>query len=425
MRGTLPFSVGGAAGALGAQSSQAVGTFLMLTIAARTLDLDGLGKLAALYGVLVLCAALASGFVGDSLTVLDRGSRPVRAGLEVWLVILGGGSALVVPMISLITGFTSPLESLLLGILTATFITAEIMRRLLIANLLFTRTMVSDALALMLGVGTLILWSAAGGQLNLAAFLLGFGLGRLSAALCSIVLSPATERFLVPLRHADWRAVASYGSWRSAQTTLRPALMTGIRLSLILIVALAAAGQLEIARIYAAPAMLCVGGMSSYLFASFARTKKAPMTAMLAQADRGVMVLLLLTLTITVLALAALPFAGPLLTGSNPDLVAVLGWLAYAASTAAVTPYGALAAVRARPRRVFAIRLLDTTVSLAAVVVVLQLTGAFALAPLVAAVGSAAGGIAIRFFLLAPLTRVPEGTTSATSLHGRQLGTHV
>ncbi|GAA1345336.1 hypothetical protein [Arthrobacter roseus] len=424
MKSTLPFSFRGAAGALGAQSSQAAGSFVMLTIAARTLDLEGLGRLAVLYGVLVLCAALASGFVGDSLTVLDRASRPLRAGLELWLLILGGGSAVVVPFICLITGFTSPVESLLLSVLIATFVGAEIMRRVLMANLLFPRIVVSDTVSLVIGVVVIVLW-AGSGQLSLAAFLLGFGLGRLGATVCSILLIPASERFLVPLREADWRAVAAYGSWRAAQATLRPALMTGIRLSLVFIVALAAAGQLEIARIYAAPAMLCVGGMSSYLFASFARAKTSSMRRMLAQADRGVVILLLATMAITAVALAALPVTGELLTGSDPDFMAVLGWLAYATSAAAVTPYGALAAVRASPRRVFTIRLLDTTVSLGAVVVVLQLTGAFELAPLVAAIGSVAGGIALRFFLLAPLARVDEDNTFTTSLHGRQLGTHV
>jgi hypothetical protein len=99
-------------------------------------------------------------------------------------------------------------------------------------------------------------------------------------------------------------------------------------------------------------------------------------------------------------SLVVLPLAGPLLFGVRPDLRAVLGWLAYTVSVAAVTPYGALAAVGGRQALVFAIRAGDTAVSLAAVVVALAVGLDPAWSAALLAVGSLAGGLVIRFALV-------------------------
>ena len=135
----------------------------------------------------------------------------------------------------------------------------------------------------------------------------------------------------MPLSGADWKAVAAYGAWRAAQQMLRPGLMTAMRLALLVLVTLAATGQLEIARIYAAPAMLFVGGISSYLFAAYAKNKTSTVAVLLAQADRALLIVLCITGVGAAAALWALPVAGPLATGQTPDFLAVAGWLAYAA----------------------------------------------------------------------------------------------
>ena len=79
------------------------------------------------------------------------------------------------------------------------------------------------------------------------------------------------------------------------------------------------------------------------------------------------------------------------------DLNAVIGWAVYGASVALVTPYGALGAVSSRQTVVFGIRLADTVIGLAGVIVLLAVGGASDLAPYVLAVSSALGGLALRF----------------------------
>ena len=78
----------------------------------------------------------------------------------------------------------------------------------------------------------------------------------------------------------------------------------------------------------------------------------------------------------------------------------MIGWSAYAVSVAAVTPYGALAAVRRRQAAVLGLRTADSVLSLAAVVAAAHLWRRPGWVPLVLAGCSLAGGIAIRQLLL-------------------------
>jgi O-antigen/teichoic acid export membrane protein len=420
----IPASLTGALWALGAQGSQAIGSFLIMALAARSLGIEELGKLGVLYGVLVLCAATTSGFVGDSLTVLDRSGRRLRAGMQLWLLTLSCACGVLVPTVSLTVGFVSGIEALLLGLAVAAYLIEDVLRRLLMAHLGFARIVVMDLSVTCVALS--IVWlQNVNGLPSLAGYLAAIACGQTAGIIVGAALVPRTDRYLVRFRGADWKAVAAYGCWRAAQQMLRPGLMTAMRLALMILVTLAATGQLEIARIYAAPAMLFVGGISSYLFAAYAKNRASTVAALLAQADRALLVVLGITATGAAVALWALPIAGPLATGQTPDFLAVAGWLAYAASVAVVSPYGALAAIKGSAKRVFALRLADTLVSLAGVVLILHLTGNFALAPWAAALGSGLGGTSIRLFLLIPLKRDEMQKAHHSAPYERQSGTHV
>jgi len=219
---------------------------------------------------------------------------------------------------------------------------------------------------------------------------------------------PAEERFLVPLRGGALRAVAAYGVWRSLQQFLRPALLTAVRTAVGVVAGLSATGLLEAGRVYVAPALLLVSGLSSYLFASFARERDRPLPERLRRSDRAVVALLGVTVAIGLVALLLLPVAGPMLFSARPQPIAVLGWLAYTASVAAVTPYGALAAVSGGQAVVFGVRVADTALSLAAVMVGLSLGLDPAWSAALLAVGSLAGGLVLRFALVPRLERTPD-----------------
>jgi hypothetical protein len=97
-----------------------------------------------------------------------------------------------------------------------------------------------------------------------------------------------------------------------------------------------------------------------------------------------------------VVALVLLPFVGDLLFSASPDPVAVGGWLLYSVSVAAVTPYGALAAVAGRQAIVFGIRAADTALSLGAALLALVSGVGPEWSPLFLVIGSLAGGAALR-----------------------------
>jgi O-antigen/teichoic acid export membrane protein len=232
-------------------------------------------------------------------------------------------------------------------------------------------------------------------------FLLAILAGQSTGALTGTLLLPRVERYVVPMGGAALRQVAGFGVWRAAQQGLRPALLAGIRFAVILLIGLTAAGELEVARIYAAPALLIVGGFASFLLPSYARDSSKPLSELINRADRAVAALSVLTVVGSVLALVLLPVAGPLLTGRMPDPIAVTGWLCLSLGVGASIPYGSLAAVRDKASTVFAVRLSETLLSLALATTVVALSDSFVLVPLCAAVGAVAGAVYLRLFVLA------------------------
>lgn len=390
-----------AVGAIGAQGAQALGSFVLQILVVRSLGLEGLGTFSILYGVLVLVAGILTGFVGDSLVVLDRRETAVRSALQQSAI----GLSLVAGVISAIvlgaTGLVTLPQAVWFAIAVVLFGLEELMRRLLMANVLFWRVAAIDLSAFLgslafVGIGVLL------HRVDLDLFLIAIALGQVVAILLGVVLLPRAERFLAGFVRGEYRLVAAYGMWRSAQQFLRPGLLTVVRSLVTIFVGLAATGLLETARVYVAPAMLIISGLTSFLFVSYARNKAAGVTSQLRRADRSVGILLSITALMSVAFLVALPFFGPLLFGTTPQLLAVIGWLAYAASVSAVTPYGALAAVGGRQAFVFAIRVSDTLLSMIAVAVILALGLQPSIAPIALSIGSIAGGLAIRAFILKP-----------------------
>ncbi|MDN4612596.1 hypothetical protein [Arthrobacter burdickii] len=364
------------------------------------MDLADVGLFSLLYGFFVLGSGLVSGFVGDSVTVLDRSARDIRAALQAWFLLLAGSSSVLLAAASHVLGLTGPAQSLILGLAAFAFISEEIVRRLLMIDLKFGRVTLVD-LAMILGTG-LVLLAAAGNGLRLIDFIVSVLIGQAAGAVAGVLLLPRSVRYVVPMGGPALREVAGFGIWRAAQQGLRPALLAGIRFVVILSIGLAAAGELEIARVYAAPALLLVGGFSSFLFSSYARDPSRPLPELIHRADRAVIALAAITILGSVVALLLLPVAGPMLTGRMPDPMAVAGWLCLSLGISASIPYGSLAAVRGRAASVFGVRLCESLLSLALATVAVALSDSFVLAPLCAAVGSLTGAAILRSFILAP-----------------------
>lgn len=384
-----------ALGAIAAQAAQAAVSLALQILVARLLGIADYGRFAILYGVIVLASGVVTGLVGDALVVLDRADRRVRAGLEVWLVVTALTSAALAAVVAAGTGFANPGEAGLFALAMAAFVVEEIVRRLLMAGYAFARVIAADLTGFVVSLG-LLAGVASTQTLSLSAFLGAIALGQAIGAVVGWRLVPRADRVLVGWRGADLRVVWAYGAWRGLQQTLRPGMLTAVRLAVLAFAGATAVGMLEAARTYTSPLLLVVGGLSSFLFVRFADHRRAGRAGSLREADRVVGVLLVATVVMSAVALALGPWLGPLAFGVAFDPTMLVAWLVYGLSVAIVTPYGALSAVGGRQRVVFLVRFADTLLGLLVTVVILLLGGSPALVPFALAAASALGGIVLR-----------------------------
>jgi len=411
VRGVLSLLRRPATGAMTAQGTQAVAGLALQVVAARELGAAGLATFALAYGAIVLATAVCSGLVGDSLTVLDRRDPAIRAGLHVSAVLVSGGAAVVGGVLALWTGVVPPWAGLLLGVATAAFIVEDTLRRLLMAAGRFWSLPAVDVTSLGLALAVLVTAGLSGG-LTLAMFVVALLVGQTGAALVAWVLLPSDERPRGPWRRPALRAVASFGGYRAAAQTIRPALLTVLRLLVVAVAGAAAYGPLEAARVYTAPTLVLVAGMGSFLLPHFVSLRSRGPAAGLHRADRAAGGLAVAVAAIGLAGVVALPWLGPLLTGGGyaVPVESVAGWTAYAVAGAVLLPYAGLASVHGGQRRVLALRSLEFG-SLALVLPVLLLgDGGTPWAPLVLALGPLLAALAVRQTVVVPLVRAAAVT---------------
>lgn len=401
-----------AVGAVGAQVTLAFGSFVLQALAARSLTAEGLGAFALLFGSVVIATAVSSGLVGDSLTVLDRHDPEVRSALA-WMSVSTIGIAVTAGFVlaSSLGGLPLSTAALFAGA-TAAFMTADLLRRTLMACQRYWRLVVVDSVAFAAAAGFLLVVSGAG--LGLNQFLGALWIGQSVACLVALRSLPSSERDLPARRLGDVRAVISFGSWRAVQQFVRPTTLNLMRWLVLITAGQVAVGQLEAARLFVAPAMLLVQGVGAYLFSSYAAGRDEPLARLLGRADRGAATLLVGCSAIAAVAALTAPVLGPVLTDGRYDLatVSVLGWGVYAASCAVVLPYGSLAAVRGNQAKVLGLRVADSLMGLGATAVALLWLGlSAAAAPWLLSAGSVAAGILCRQRLLAPRVEASPPST--------------
>ncbi|WP_134741402.1 hypothetical protein [Nocardioides sp. 503] len=392
-----------AAGAVASQATLALGSFLLQLLAARALGADGLGVFAMLLGSVIVATSVSSGLVGDPLTVLDRQDPAIRAALARLAVVTVAGATTAAFALTWGLGLLPPRTAALFAAATGAFMAADLLRRTMMACQRFWRLVHVDVCALLAGLSLLVLLSR--GQLTVDSFLAALLVGQLVACTASLRSLPRAERSLPTRAPGGLRAVLSFGSWRAVQQLVRPTTLNLVRWLVLVAAGQAAVGELEAARLLAAPAMMFVQGVGSYLFASYAAGRDEPMSALLRRADRGAAALLAACAVVAVVATACTGLVGPVLTGGRFELapLAVLGWAVYAASCAVVLPYGTLAAVRGDQAEVFGLRVADSLAGLGATAVALLWVGLpIWAAPWLLAAGSVAAGAACRQRLLVP-----------------------
>ena len=386
-----------------AQFAQALTSFVLHLAASRQLGPSGLAVFALLYSGVILATAISTGMVGDSLTVLPRSRASVRGGLQVVGAVIAVGSAVVGAIAVFALGLLELWPSLLFGAVIAVFVLEDLARRLLMASLKFWSLVATDGSALVLTLGWIFGSYLLNGRLSMTDLLLALLAGQCAGLVTAVGSLPAVERHFAPWRSADVRSVVRYGSWRAAQQAVRPATLAATRGIAIVAVGAVLFGQLEAARVYVAPALLMINGIAVFLFSSYASQRDRTRRQLLRRADVSAVALSGTALLLGLAAVAVLPLAGTIITADafDLDVVAVIGWVVYAACTALLTPYGGLAAVSGAHRQVFTVRVAESCVSLLAVFVVLFVFGfSVSWVPYALSPGTLASGLFIRQFYI-------------------------
>lgn len=386
-----------AGGAGIAQIWQAAGSFAIQIAAAHALGAKGLGLMSLCLGVIIITTAVASGLVGDSLTVLDRHDARVRAGLQVWLgVVMVIGSAVAATVLAGLGLLTVP-QAAAFFLAAAFFQLEEIIRRIFMARMAFWRLVVIDTSALVVTLAVTVGSSLAAVQ-GMGSFLAAIALGQIAGCVAGLVMLPAQERRLVSLRGAAIREVVDFGGWRGLQVAVGPSGLTMCRLVVVATVGSAALGEVEAARIFSAPAMLAVQGFGSYLLSSYARDKTLPVLVLRARAVKASLLMATMALVLGGIITLCLPWVGFLVTGGTFAIspVAVMGWAILAAATASLQPFASLAVARGRQRAVFGIRVVDVVAGLGILGITLTISPNATVTPYAIAAGVLIGGILVR-----------------------------
>jgi O-antigen/teichoic acid export membrane protein len=409
-----------ASGAVTGQVTQALAGLVLQVAAARFLGAAGLATFSLIYGLIVLVTAVASGMVGDSLTVLDRQDRAVRAGLHVWAVLVAAGAGLAGGLLAAVTGVLPAWAAAVLGLAVVAFVLEDTLRRLLMASGRFWSLPAVDGTSLIFALGTLVLYALAG-PLTLPHFFVALLAGQTAAGVVAWWRVPTAERPRGPWRSPDLAAVWSFGVWRAAAQMIRPGLLSGLRFVVVGLAGAAAYGPLEAARVYTAPTLTIVAGLGSFLLPHYVTmsrdaTGPRPVTRALRSADRVALGMAGAVALISLVAVALQPVVEPLLTGGEYDMpvLAVAGWGAYAVAAAVLLPYSGVATVQHQQRRVLAVRLLEFLALGVVALLVLFVPDGEQWAPLTLAVGPLLAAVAVRQLVLRPIADREHGAHRAS-----------
>jgi O-antigen/teichoic acid export membrane protein len=397
-----------AAAPLISQGINAGGSLLLQIAAARTLGLAAYGSFAVCLALLSAATALYTGYVGDSLAVLDRHDRDTRATLVASAITLFA-VAFVISFCTVLALLHSPGAALVFAAMTVLWLMEETFRRILIARLEFWKLVGNDSgynAVTLLIVGALLLLTR---HVTLGGIFAAMAAGAATAVAIGIIQVPRAERAGLRPGWAAMRAVATFAAWRSLHAALRPTALLLSKALVISVLSLTAAGVLEAGRLVVAPLQVVINGAGSFLLAGFAAGERGTAARNNRMARYAVWLLLATVIGCgSVLAVFAGP-AGRIMTGHPVAPLLVFGWTAYLAVWAVGLPYISEVVARKHSRAVFVARLIDSVLGLGLAGVALALGGGVAVVPWLMAFG---GLYAVwRVVRLAIRTRTPAPVT--------------
>ncbi|NND74105.1 MAG: O-antigen ligase family protein [Ilumatobacter sp.] len=272
----IPSQVGRPLGALISQGIVAASSLALQLIALNQLGAPGLGAFSLLLGILITVNAVQSGWIGDSLTVLDRFEPGTRRALFQSQLIVVVLVAVSTTALALPVGGIDATAAVLFGVASVMWVIEETMRRLLIARREFWKLVANDASFALGSLGMIGFTAARGHTFTLETLILALISGAVVAIGVAVVQLPSIELSPGLLAASRLREMSSFAFWRAAQVGLRPGSMAIVRAVVAGAVSLEALGRLEAARLLLAPVLTAVGGAGVYLLPTYsAQAKRA------------------------------------------------------------------------------------------------------------------------------------------------------
>ena len=391
---------------LGAIVSQLIvaGSSLLLSfVALRELGASGLGVFSLLLGVLITINSVQTGWIGDSLTVLDRFDPGIRRALfqSQWAAV--GLISLVTYAIALQVDGVDGTAAALFALASVAWSLEETCRRILIARREFWSLVANDTAFAVGSLGLVAAVIASGNDLTIEIMILSLLAGGIVAIGLAVVQLPRIELLRGPVEPSRMRELASFAGWRAIQVGLRPGTMAIVRAVVAATAGFAALGELEAARLLIAPVLTIVNGAGVYLLPTYANQVRrlAPFRPTI---RRAMLVVAALAGAYGVLAMWLRDLLVDLLT--NGDTVvsagAVVSWITFSVAFGVGVPAGSAMVALGHSRRTFAIRAVDAAIGVTA-------ASLLAVAGFVAAVpaGLAAGAFVGAALLVRALHREP------------------
>ena len=358
---------------LGAIISQLIvaGSSLLLSLVAlRELGASGLGVFSLLLGILITVNSVQTGWIGDSLTVMDRFDPGIRRALfqSQWIavVLIAVVTFVLAVQIDGIDGTTAALFALA----SVAWAVEETFRRILIARREFWSLVANDSAFAVGSFGLLAVAVGTGTAITIETMVLSLLAGAVVAIGAAMVQLPRVEVLRGPLGPSRMRELASFAGWRAVQVGLRPGTMALMRALVATTASLTALGQLETARLLVAPVLTIVNGAGVYLLPTYANQVRRG-TLFRPSVRRAMFVVGALAAVYGALAVALRGLLVDVLTdGSTAVSVgALVSWATFALAFGLGVPPGSATVALGRSRRTFAIRAVDAAVGLVGVAI--------------------------------------------------------
>jgi O-antigen/teichoic acid export membrane protein len=372
----------------------AASSFALQLVAARTLGATGLGRFSLLTSILITVAAVQSGWIGDSLTVLDRFAPSTRAALVrsqqgafVLALVLGGIGAAVFRI-------TGPGVALVFGVALALWLLEDTGRRLLMARKEFWKAVLNDGIYAAVALGALTVYLVTDHHVSLGTLVWSMAIGSGAACLAAAIQLPRQELARTPSgTSVDMAGLSAFAVWRAAQIGLRPASQFLMRALVAGSLSSAALGRLEAGRLLLAPVLVVINGAGLLLLPTYTdRLRRG--TFSLASVRKAMLFLSGLALVAGAAALLSADWVGPLVTGGSFEVsrLAIVSWTLLMAGFGAGIPAGLALVAAEQPRQTFLVRTADSALGLVLALAVVAL-GEPDLAPAGLAVGAGIGAV--------------------------------